>query len=176
MFQIFRMIQLVLWHETLLKKNANKIKQRVKLKNIGLAATALNPIIGSPLECLGTVIEIIADKAKVRWDNNRENVYPLSNLIIADFPLKFIPSFAKLNGDNPNVTYKELEYYRLMEREWYEHEERIKARKEGRPTAEVTLTEEESSAIGVVEETPGEIQARQLTMEEIRHMYHGERR
>jgi len=53
MFQIFRMIQLVLWHETILKKDANKAKQRVKLKNIGLVATALNPIIGSPRQSQG---------------------------------------------------------------------------------------------------------------------------
>lgn len=124
------MIQLAFWHEAILRKSPNRVKQRVKLKDIGLVPTVFNPIMGSPLECMGTVTKVSNDKARVKWDNNRENIYPLENLVIADFPLKFMPKFVRLDDNNPNITFKELEHYKLMEKEWYAHEERMKVRED----------------------------------------------
>jgi len=124
------MIQLAFWHEAILRKSPNRVKQRVKLKDIGLVPTVFNPIMGSPLECMGTVTKVSNDKARVKWDNNRENIYPLENLVIADFPLKFMPKFVRLDDNNPNITFKELEHYKLMEKEWYAHEKRMKVRED----------------------------------------------
>lgn len=128
MICIFRMLQLVFWHTSLLEEFPRKTKQRVKLRAAGMVATALNPVMGSALECMGTVTKITERQVFVRWDNNSDNIYPSNYLIIADFPLKFLPKFIKLGKDNPNVTFKELESYKMMEKEWLEYEERVKNR------------------------------------------------
>lgn len=132
MFSIFRMLQLVSWHIALYNERPRKVKQRVKLRDIGLMmATPQNPVMGSPMECMGTVIKRNRHAIEVRWDNGSTTAYSASNLMIADFPLKFIPKFVVLDKDNPNVAFKELEYYKNMERERLEFEARIVAKKAG---------------------------------------------
>jgi len=128
MLQIFRMLQLMTWYEDIkVGKKPSKVKQRVKLRRAaGVVPSPLNPIVGSPSECFGTIIKISGDKAEVQWDNNHRNKYPLWMLMIRDFPLKFMPKLIKMNDSNPNITFKELEQYKIMEKEWYEHEERMK--------------------------------------------------
>jgi len=136
MFYIYRMLQLAFWHKAMFKKEPWKIKQRVKLrKSSGLTATPINPVAGSPLDCSGTIYKmkygkITGHMANVKWDNNNENSYPPEYLIIVDFPLKFLPRLPRLNKDNPNSTFKELEAYMIMEKEWLEHERRLEQRRQ----------------------------------------------
>lgn len=134
MTYIFRMLQLMFWHTAILKEPPSKVKQRVKLQPLGITATMLNPVMGSALECMGTVIKITKNRIFVTWDNNNNNAYSPRYLLIADFPLKFMPKFVRLGKNNPNITFKELESYKLMEKEWFEHEQRLKSR--GNNTAE----------------------------------------
>lgn len=131
MFDIFRMLQLVFWHTALYNEHPRKAKQRVKLKDVGLMPTPQNPVMGSALECAGTVVRVRrgTNAAYVRWDNGSENKYSRSRLLVIDFPLKFMPKFLTLNGNNPNVTFKELERYKEIEKERLEFEARLAAKK-----------------------------------------------
>lgn len=136
MLYIIRMMKLAFWHTAIAKKSPNSVRQRVKLRPVGLTPTPNNPVMGSPLDCRGTVYKIFYNKksrshyACVKWDNHHENTYPREYLVVADFPLKFLPRFATINKNNPNSTFKELEAYKLMEVELLEHERRMRQREE----------------------------------------------
>jgi len=131
MFQIFRMLRLVIWYEAIYKKKSpSKIKQRVKLRRDSVPRPSpLNPEIGSPAECFGTVLSITDHKAKVQWDNNHRNTYPMDVLVVKDIPLRSMPKFIIMSGSNPNTTFKNSEHYEIIEREWYEREKRIELKK-----------------------------------------------